>query len=79
MYLQSGNNIGRVGVLTTIDRHPGSFDIVHVKDTKGVSFSTRISNAFVIGLPKQKPVISLSKDNGIYRTAVEKKADALKK
>ena len=52
MYLQSGNNIGRVGTLTTIDRHPGSFDIVHVKDTKGVSFSTRISNAFVIGLAK---------------------------
>jgi small subunit ribosomal protein S4e len=52
VYLQSGNNIGRVGTLTAVDSHPGSFDIVHVKDVKGVSFSTRISNAFIIGIGK---------------------------
>jgi small subunit ribosomal protein S4e len=79
IYIQSGNNIGRVGALTTIDKHPGSFDIVHVKDTNGVSFSTRIGNAFVVGNAKQKPVISLPKDNGIYLTALEKKQESEKK
>jgi len=28
-----GNNIGRVGVLQHIEKHPGSFDIAHVKDS----------------------------------------------
>jgi small subunit ribosomal protein S4e len=52
VYIQSGNNIGRIGQLTNVDSHPGSFDIVHVKDSNGVSFSTRIGNAFVIGNAK---------------------------
>ena len=41
VYIVSGNNIGRIGQITNIESHPGSFDIVHVKDAKGVSFSTR--------------------------------------
>ena len=41
VYIVSGNNIGRIGSITHIDMHPGSFNIVHVKDAKGVSFSTR--------------------------------------
>ena len=27
-----GNNIGRVGVLQSVEKHPGSFDIAHIKD-----------------------------------------------
>jgi len=42
VYIVSGNNIGRIGQITNIESHPGSFDIVHVKDAKGVSFSTRL-------------------------------------
>jgi len=42
----NGNNIGRVGVLTSRDRHLGGFDIVHVRDAKGNSFATRIGNIF---------------------------------
>jgi len=52
VYITSGNNIGRVGQLTAIDRHPGSFDIVHIKDANGKAFSTRIANAFVVGAAK---------------------------
>jgi len=30
-----GNNIGRVGILQHVEKHPGSFDIVHVRDAAG--------------------------------------------
>jgi small subunit ribosomal protein S4e len=79
VYIQSGNNIGRVGTLTTIDRHPGSFDIAHVKDANGKSFSTRTGNIFVVGAAKQKTLISLPKDNGLYLSALEKKLEEDKK
>lgn len=36
-----GHNLGRVGTITSRERHPGSFDIVHVKDSQGHSFATR--------------------------------------
>ena len=26
----AGNNIGRIGLITNIERHPGSFDIVYI-------------------------------------------------
>merc|ERR1712100_888758 len=47
-FLVGGNNVGRIGNVTSIEKHPGSFDIVHVKDTKGNSFSTRLGNVIVI-------------------------------
>jgi len=57
-----GANIGRIGVLVHTDKHPGSFDIAHLKDNRGATFATRLGNVFVIGegkqawisLPKQK-------------------------
>lgn len=44
-----GANLGRIGVITNRERHPGSFDVVHVKDSTGNSFATRLSNIFIIG------------------------------
>lgn len=44
-----GANLGRIGVITNREKHPGSFDVVHVKDSSGNSFATRLSNIFVIG------------------------------
>lgn len=41
--------MGRIGVITNREKHPGSFDVVHVKDSTGNSFATRLSNIFVIG------------------------------
>uniref|UniRef100_A0A023GHG4 40S ribosomal protein S4 n=1 Tax=Amblyomma triste TaxID=251400 RepID=A0A023GHG4_AMBTT len=38
-----GHNLGRVGIITSRERHPGSFDIVHVKDAQGHSFATRLN------------------------------------
>jgi small subunit ribosomal protein S4e len=70
--LTGGNNIGRVGILTSVERHPGSYTIVHIKDVKGHSFATRISNVLVIGDGKA-PAISLPKGDGIKLTLVEER------
>jgi len=65
-----GANIGRVGTVVSIEKHPGSFDIVHVKDRKNNIFATRISNVFVIG-DGSKPWISLPKGKGVKLTVFE--------
>merc|ERR1712060_1030617 len=68
--ISSGNNIGRVGTITHRERHPGSFEIIHCKDSVGHSFSTRLQNVFVIG-KGSKPWISLPKGNGIKLNIIE--------
>jgi small subunit ribosomal protein S4e len=47
--ITGGNNIGRVGSILRVEEHPGSYEIVHIKDENGLEFSTRLSNVFVIG------------------------------
>lgn len=39
--ITGGRNLGRVGAIVNRERHPGSFDIVHIKDTAGHVFATR--------------------------------------
>jgi len=67
-----GHNIGRVGNIVSIDRHPGSFDIAHIKDRRGQSFATRLGNVFVIG-DATKPAISLPKAKGIKLSVIEER------
>ena len=42
-----GHNLGRVGTITHREKHPGSFDIVHIKDTLGHTFATRSVLAYL--------------------------------
>ena len=72
VFTNGGNNIGRVGVLQHVEHHPGSYEIAHVKDARGNSFATRLSNIFVIGDAK-KPLISLPKAKGIRLTLIEER------
>ena len=44
-----GNNNGRAGVIEKIEKHPGSYEIVYIKDTTGKEFSTRLTNIFITG------------------------------
>lgn len=74
VYITSGNNVGRVGVLVNRDVHQGSFDICHVRDSTGNTFATRVGNVFVIGKGK-KPWVSLPKQDGIYKTPLELKKE----
>lgn len=43
--ITGGRNLGRVGLITHREKHPGSFDIIHVKDTTGHIFATRSVSA----------------------------------
>lgn len=58
-----GANTGRVGKVTDVERHPGSFDIVHVKDTNDNTFATRKGNVFLIG--RAEAEVTLPKAQGI--------------
>jgi len=69
-----GANIGRIGTITGHDKHPGSFDVVHLKDARGAAFATRLRNVFVLNEGKQKEeTISFPKGNGIKLSIIEER------
>lgn len=70
--ITKGRNTGRVGVILSVEHHPGSFDIVNVRDSTGHSFSTRQENVFVIG-SGETPAISLPKGDGIKLSILEER------
>lgn len=72
-YITGGNNIGRVGQIMHVERHLGSFDIVHIRDANGKTFATRKSNVFIIG--DKKSWISLPERDGLYKNILEEKAE----
>ena len=72
VYITGGQNCGRIGIITHKDKHPGSFDIVHVKDSVGHSFATRLSNVFVVGKGKQS-WISLPRGKGVRLSIAEER------
>ena len=53
-----GANLGKIGMITNRERHPGSFDVVYMKEANDKSFATWLSNIFVIS-KGNKPWISL--------------------
>merc|ERR1712014_340404 len=67
-----GKNIGRIGTIQSRERHPGSFDIVNVKDASGHVFATRASNIFLLG-KGNKALVSLPKDKGVRKTIAEER------
>eukprot|EP01062_Namystynia_karyoxenos_P079107 TRINITY_DN828_c0_g1_i1.p2 TRINITY_DN828_c0_g1~~TRINITY_DN828_c0_g1_i1.p2 ORF type:complete len:277 (+),score=131.39 TRINITY_DN828_c0_g1_i1:95-925(+) len=60
-----GANTGRVGEIIDVERHPGSFDIVHVRDANDNTFATRKGNIFVIGRSQTDIRVALPKGKGI--------------
>jgi len=71
-----GANIGRVGTIVSKERHPGSFDIVHLRDKKGNDFATRLANVFVIG-EGAKAWISIPKHKGLKSTILEERTEKI--
>lgn len=67
-----GRNLGRVGVITNREKHHGSFDIIHIKDSAGNTFATRQSNVFIIG-KGTKALISLPRAKGVRLTIAEER------
>lgn len=76
--ITGGNNIGRVGVITHREKHPGSFEIIHLKDAEGHAFATRLQNVMVIG-KDTKSWVSLPKGDGIKLNIVQDRAKRMGK
>jgi ribosomal protein S4E len=70
--ITGGRNAGRVGILHHIERHEGSFNIAHIKDSAGQAFATRLNNVFVIG-NESRPWVSLPKGKGIKLNILEER------
>mmetsp|Transcript_89493 Transcript_89493/g.239316 ORF Transcript_89493/g.239316 Transcript_89493/m.239316 type:complete len:266 (-) Transcript_89493:314-1111(-) len=68
--ITAGHNIGRVGTIQHTEKHPGSHNIVHVKDKTGATWATRQGNVFVLGSGKT-PAISLMRNKGIKHSIIE--------
>nr|CAD1828461.1 unnamed protein product [Ananas comosus var. bracteatus] len=65
-----GRNRGRVGVIKNREKHPGTFETVHIQDATGQEFATRLGNVFIIG-KGTKPWVALPKDKGIKLSIIE--------
>lgn len=70
--ITKGRNTGRVGTIVHVEKHPGAFDIVVVRDATGNTFSTRLENVFVIGSGETADV-SLPKGQGIKLSILEER------
>lgn len=70
--ITGGNNIGRIGTLQSTDKHPGSYEIAKIRDSKGNLFATRLVNVMVIGDNKTSE-ISIPKGEGIKKTLMEER------
>merc|ERR1712093_409152 len=75
--ITKGQNQGRVGVITGREKHIGSFEIVHIKDTKQRSFATRISNVFCIAAKDDTEMVSLPRGKGLRDNILEERKKRL--
>jgi small subunit ribosomal protein S4e len=71
--ITGGRNLGRIGIIERREKHPGSTEIVHLKDAIGHAFATRIGNVFVIGKGNTS-LITIPKNKGVRQTILEEKA-----
>ena len=46
--ITGGHSLGRLGIITSRERHPGSFDIIYIRDSAGRKFSTRFVFGFFL-------------------------------
>uniref|UniRef100_A0A8C7EIN6 40S ribosomal protein S4 n=1 Tax=Neovison vison TaxID=452646 RepID=A0A8C7EIN6_NEOVI len=65
-------NLGRIGVITSRERHPGSFDVIHMKDAVVTALPPN-SSTFLLLTKTRKPWISLPGGKGIHLTVTEER------
>jgi len=70
--ITKGRNTGRVGTILHVEKHPGSFDVVQIRDSTGNTFSTRKQNVFIIG-SGDAPLVTLPKGKGIKLSILEER------
>jgi len=67
-----GKNVGRIGVVESREKHPGGFDIVHIKDSRNHKFATRSVNVFIIGKGNNS-LVKLPLGGGIRLSVIEQR------
>merc|ERR1711976_965085 len=75
--ITGGNNLGRIGIIERREKHPGSHDIVHLKDTAGHQFATRSGNVFIIGAGSSS-LVSVPKSQGVRLSIIEERKRKIK-
>jgi len=75
--ITGGANRGRIGHVQDIERHPGSFDIAHIKDNAGNEFATRLRNVFVISKDMKSVPITLPKLAGVKPNPITEREERL--
>lgn len=75
--ITGGRNTGRVGQVVVREPHPGAYEIVHVKDSQGNTFTTRRENIFIIG-EGTSSLITLPKGKGVRLNTMEDRKRKLK-
>ena len=72
-----GANRGRIGSIVSLERHPGAFDLAHLRDATGHEFVTRNSNIFIIGDNETSIPIALPKLKGVKQSIIEEREQKL--
>jgi len=72
-----GANRGRIGEVTHIDRHPGAFDICHLKDENGQEFVTRLGNIFFVANNNKDVPITLPKAKGLKQNVITEREEKM--
>lgn len=73
-----GQNIGRIGIIISKESHPGSQSLAKVRDSRGNTWSTLLSNLFTLGNGNES-LVSLPKDKGIRLSIIEERDALLRK
>lgn len=74
----NGKNRGRYGRLETIQRHPGSFNIVNIRDADGHSFATRLGNVFSLSKSGEDIKQSMPTGRGVKLTIIQEREKGLR-
>lgn len=70
--ITGGHNQGRLGEIINREKHPGSFEIIHLRDVSGHVFTTRLTNVFVVG-KGHTSLITLPPGKGIKLNVIEER------
>ena len=74
--ITGGRNAGRIGIIVNKEKHPGSHEIVHIRDSNGAAFATRSNYVFVIGKGSE-PWISIPHSAGLKVNKIEDRKNRL--
>jgi len=76
--ITGGHNTGRIGEIIQRERHPGAFEIVHIRDIAGHTFTTRAGNVFAIG-QGHTSLITLPRGKGLKLATLDDRKKKLSK